>query len=264
MELSLLKKAWHQFSYQCRQQLTNCDLCGSAFNKEKQNVALLCCDCVNTLPLFNLKKVQGDLLNWPAINRALPHIYFDHLVCLAPYQYPFNQWITQFKYQGRFELAALFADLLYQHLCTHFYNDAQSMDRLSYPLACSSSYSLAPDVILSVPLHCKKWQHRGYNQAHLLAKYFSQKINITYDKNGLLRQKHTSSQVGKTGAIRRKNLLNAFQIILNKTKIPAHVLLLDDVVTTGATASEISRCLKLLGVKKVTVLAICLSLPASA
>jgi ComF family protein len=111
-----------------------------------------------------------------------------------------------------------------------------------------------------VPLHITKWQQRGFNQAHLLSKVVAKKIAVPYDEKILFRKKITASQVGKSGNLRRKNLKNIFDVNFTQKNIPNHVLLIDDVVTTGTTASEISRCLKLNGVKKVTVLAVCLSL----
>lgn len=73
----------------------------------------------------------------------------------------------------------------------------------------------------------------------------------------------TSSQVGKTGVLRRKNLVNAFTVVSMGNILPKHVLLVDDVVTTGSTASAISQALKQAGVMKVTVLALCLALPTT-
>ena len=235
--LIAIKKKYHQLLMT----LTSCDLCGEPCN---QNL-LLCQSCHDDLPRFNIELVQGDLLNWPAINQALPNIEFDHLICLSPYQPPFSDWLNQFKYQGRFELGKLLAHLLSMH----------------YKKTMLNHQCLLADVIVSVPLHITKWQQRGFNQAHLLAQLFSQDINIPYDSHMLSRQKMTSSQVGQSGKLRRENLYNIFDVHLNQVNIPEHVLLIDDVVTTGTTASEVSRCLKQAGVKRVTVLALCVSLP---
>jgi len=235
--LTLLRKKYQQLLMT----FTSCDLCGEPCRQH----LLLCQSCHEDLPLFNIELVQGDLLNWPAVNQALPEIEFDHLICLSPYQTPFSDWLSQFKYQGRFELSNLLADLLSRH----------------YKKIIINHQHLQADVIASVPLHVSKWQQRGFNQAHLLAEAFSQQINTPYNAQLLSRKKMTASQVGQSGTLRRKNLRNIFELHLNPKNIPRHVLLIDDVVTTGATASEISRCLKDAGVKEVTVLALCLSLP---
>ena len=221
-----------------------CELCGldmpvdlaSSFNQQ-----LICPHCIEALPLFNQDLVYSDLLTWPAINKALPKIEFDHLFSLAPYIHPFDRLIPQFKYHGRFELGHTFASILA--------NEWQL-----------SAYLKSPNAIVAVPLHIKKWQKRGYNQAHLLAKHFAQSIEVPYFACAITRVKNTESQMGKVGAARRQNLKSAFTLNQKFHGID-HVLLIDDVVTTGTTASEISKLLKSSGVKTVTLVTVCLSLP---
>jgi ComF family protein len=246
MELSQqFKQVFFIFKKKLQQSFTCCDLCGG----DCQHYSLICQACANVLPIFHLDKVQADLLNWPAINQLLPDIHFDHLVCFSPYSAPISTWLKQLKYNGRFELAPFLAQLLAEQLNKHWLQSG------------SGGVPERPDVILSVPLHRKKWQSRGYNQAHLLAKSVASIVQLPYDCGGLIRQKSTVSQVEKSGKARRKNLQNAFKVTLGAEFIPHHVLLIDDVVTTGATASEIAKKLKQFGVKKVTVVAMCLSLP---
>lgn len=240
--LSKLKNNWpaqiQAYCHRIQLAFSQCDLCGN--NTQQQT--LICPACLAELPLFKQEIIQGDLLNWPAVNKSLPRIHFDHLFCLSPYLVPFNHWLSQFKYQGRFELAALFAYLLAkQWQQTH------------------STTSV--DLILSVPLHISKWQQRGYNQAHLIAKPFSQRLQLPYQNSALVRIKENTSQVGQTGKQRRNNLVNAFALRHPLTKKVKHVMLIDDVLTTGSTASEISKLLKRKGVEKVTVVTVCLTLP---
>lgn len=233
--------------------LTVCDLCGGVC----QHYLLLCEHCFNDLPLFKMDVVNGDLLNWPAINRGVSDHQFDHLISLAPHLWPFDHWVAQFKYHGRFELGDFFAHLL---------SDQWQLEKRK----CSSS-SLSdnpPNAIMAVPIHIKKWQQRGFNQTHLIAKPLSDRINIPYLSEGLIRTRSSEQQVGKTGALRRKSLLNAFEVATSTKVIwqddepPEHILLIDDVVTTGTTANEICKLLKQEGVKKVTLLTISLSLPS--
>ncbi len=227
-------------AYYQRLRLTfsQCDLCGNA----PQQHPLICSACLADLPLFKQIIIQGDLLNWPAVNRSLPNIHFDHLFCLSPYLAPFNHWLSQLKYQGRFEVASLFAALL-----------AKKWQQ--------TQLTSSVDLILSVPLHISKWQLRGYNQAHLIAKPFSQQLQLPYQGSALTRVKKNTSQVGQTGKQRRNNLANAFTLRQPLTNEVKHVVLVDDVLTTGSTASEISKLLKCTGVEKVTVVTVCLTLP---
>jgi ComF family protein len=227
-----------------------CDLCGAGVNQtvlldNSLSQALLCQHCVNDLPYFNQALIAGNLLSWPAIHRALPNIHFDQLFSLAPYIYPFDHWLAQLKYLGRFEIADLFTALL----CAQW--QALVINQQITPV----------DLVLSVPLHVKKWRTRGYNQAHLIAKPFAKNLALPYDEKLLIRNKNNDSQMGKTGSQRRKNLANAFSLQHQVASHINHVLLIDDVVTTGTTASEISKLLKLAGVETVTLVTVCLSLP---
>ncbi len=242
LALSKLKKKWRshiQADYhQVRLSLSQCDLCGNSTSQQ----ALLCSTCLADLPLFKQQIIQGDLLNWPAVNQGLPRIHFDHLFCLSPYLAPFNHWLSQFKYQGRFELASLFSSLLAK----------QWQETHTIP---------SVDLILSVPLHISKWQQRGYNQAHLIAQQFSLLLQLPYQGSALIRIKKNTSQVGQTGVQRRHNLANAFTLRHALSEEVKHVMLIDDVITTGSTASEISKLLKHKGVEKVTLVTVCLTLP---
>jgi ComF family protein len=227
-----------------------CDLCGENIDKNilvgiLSSQTLLCKNCVGDLPYFKQSLIAGNLLNWPAIHHALPKIHFEYLFSLSPYRYPFNQWLAQLKYSGRFELADFFGALL----CTQW-------------RVMKIQKNLAPvDLVVSVPLHVKKWQVRGYNQAHLIAKYFTRQLCLAYDPNLVVRIKNNDSQMGKKGKERRKNLMNAFVLQKELASHIKHVLIIDDVVTTGSTVSEICKVLKKSGVETVTLVTVCLTLP---
>ena len=242
----------------CTNTLSNiscCDLCGENVGNSvllgySLPQALLCQYCINDLPYFNQKLIAGNLLSWPAIHRALPHIHFDQLFALSPYIYPFNKWLGQIKYLGRFELAHLFSALLCAQWQAMLMNKAAIANEIR-PI----------DLVISVPLHVKKWQIRGYNQAHLIAKSFAGQLALPYDANVVMRVKNNDSQMGKTGSQRRKNLASAFFLQEKLASHIKHVLIIDDVVTTGTTASEISKLLKQAGVETVTLVTVCLTLP---
>jgi len=248
--------AWSQVVLQFNKLITKgllniacCDLCGTNVGKvvlanRVIEQSLLCQNCLDDLPFFHPDILQANLLSWPAISRALPNIHFDYLLSLSPYISPVDRWLLQYKYQGRFELSSLFSALLCNVLSEQ------------WPTAKET-----PDLILSVPLHTSKWQIRGYNQAHLIAKKLSKAIQLPYLPSALERIQKNASQVGKTGLQRRKNLRNAFALVSPLPMYVKHVLLVDDVVTTGSTASEISKLLKAAGIEKVTLVTICLSLP---
>jgi len=239
-----------QWIHQLKLEFSSCDLCGNKCDE----YPLLCQYCLRDLPQFNYSLVSADLLNWPAINKIIPKQSFDHLHCLSPHKWPYTQWISSLKYKGRFELADLLGKLLYE-----------SWQECNQPLKTNKheTYNAAdaPSVIMSVPLHLTKWQQRGYNQAHLIAIKFAKHSGIYYQCNAIIRQVATQSQVGKSGKERRNNMKNAFSMNTQGMHLPKHVMLIDDVVTTGTTVNEISVLLKSHGVEKVTVLSLTIALP---
>lgn len=113
------------------------------------------------------------------------------------------------------------------------------------------------DVIVPMPLHWRKRWQRGFNQAELLAREIGRRTHIPV-RNALRRVRHTESQAGLTSAKRRENVSGAFQTPGRAKKSKAldglSVLLIDDVMTTGATAASCARALKLGGARQVILL----------
>lgn len=107
------------------------------------------------------------------------------------------------------------------------------------------------DLVIPVPLHHLKKAERGYNQSYYIAKGFSQAIGIKKNENLLKRKRYTESQTLKNISDRELNVRDAFSVT-NKTKIKGkNILLVDDVITTGATVSECARQLLNAGANKV-------------
>ena len=113
------------------------------------------------------------------------------------------------------------------------------------------------DVIVPMPLHWRKRWQRGFNQAGLLAHEIGRRTH-TPVRNALRRVKNTASQAGLTSSKRRKNVSGAFQASRRpsmRAALDGHsVLLIDDVMTTGATAAACARALKRAGARQVTLL----------
>lgn len=107
-------------------------------------------------------------------------------------------------------------------------------------------------ILIPIPLHISKFRERGYNQAEILARGVSKKLQIPW-RDSLVRKRRTISQVSLTKAERKKNIANVFMLkekdkSLIKDKI---ILLVDDVMTTGSTLTEAGRILKKAGAKEV-------------
>lgn len=91
------------------------------------------------------------------------------------------------------------------------------------------------DGIVSVPLHYKKLKRRGYNQCDSFAHQLSTSWEIPYYKNALQRIQNNPSQTGKTRIMRWENVKDVFRISQQTQLTKKHLLLVDDVLTTGAT-----------------------------
>lgn len=110
------------------------------------------------------------------------------------------------------------------------------------------------DMIMPAPLYKGKLKERGFNQSGLLAERLSQATGIPLELDNLIKTRPTPDQAGLDSVNRKKNLIDAFEVTNPKVIDGKNILLIDDVLTTGATASEISRTLKKAGAKNVYVL----------
>lgn len=193
-----------------------CPLCGHLFDAGDSHVCETC-----------LKKP-------PAIHRVRAALAYQGLV---------PGIVPPFKYQARISLARFFEPLMYDAF---------------------EQYFAGTDVhlVVPVPLHPRKLRQRGFNQSFLLARGFAQRHRDTHgtppvwqmDIISLKRVRHTRPQTGLDIAVRRKNLKNAFQVTDPARVKDAHILLVDDVYTTGATCNEAAKVLLKAGAGRVDVL----------
>jgi len=96
------------------------------------------------------------------------------------------------------------------------------------------------DVVIPVPLHKSRLQERGYNQSAIIASAMGMKT----DERSLLRVRKTESQTTKTRAERADNMVGAFKLADNNNLKDKHILILDDVLTTGATIEACANVLQ--------------------
>lgn len=111
-----------------------------------------------------------------------------------------------------------------------------------------------PECIVPVPLHPRRMRERGYNQALELAKAAARELGVPVDARCCIRTGSVMPQEGLDKAARRRNVRGAFAV---RRKLTArHVAVLDDVVTTGSTAAEVSRMLLGAGAERVDLWAV--------
>jgi ComF family protein len=123
--------------------------------------------------------------------------------------------------------------------------------RLAGPLGeflCEALYDIdwAIDIVVAVPLHAKRLRERGYNQAALLGEVVAQRRGWEFSPSAVIRARETRSQVHLNAHERQENVADAFsaepRIVANKG-----VLIIDDVLTTGATMSACAEALRSAG-----------------
>lgn len=143
--------------------------------------------------------------------------------------------IHNLKYEGLTELADTLSNILIQKLQTiKLPKDAQ---------------------IIPVPLHISRLRNRGFNQSELIANKIGSHFRLQVNKYLLKRTKNTKPQIELKHNERQKNIQNAFQVN-NNSEIPKIVILLDDVITTGATIGECARTLRASGVRYIWLIAL--------
>lgn len=112
------------------------------------------------------------------------------------------------------------------------------------------------DVIIPVPLHPARLRWRGFNQSALLAAAVSRRLDRRLDVSAMVRVIPTPPQTAQDLESRRRNVHKAFSVRYPERIMDAKVLIVDDVLTTGATANECARVLRAAGARSVDVLTI--------
>ncbi len=123
-------------------------------------------------------------------------------------------------------------------------------------IASSDIFNDHIDLIIPVPLHYLRLFKRKYNQSAILANELSKKVNISADFKSLKKKRHTRPQVECNGKTRKKNVHNAFEISKPENIKNKHILLIDDVYTTGSTLNECAKVLIKAGATSVSALTV--------
>lgn len=195
----------------------------------------LCQGCRDELP-FNHRcclrcgiplEISGTVCG--PCNRRPPPFIRSHI----PFRYeaPLNYLLRQLKFHQKLHLAPLLGGMI-----------AATISGRDEPL---------PQCLLPVPLHPGRLQERGYNQSLELARPLSRLLDIPIEHRLCSRERATLAQTSLQGAERRRNLRGAF--LVAKGKLPRHVAIVDDVVTTGTTVLELASTLRKAGVEEVEV-----------
>jgi ComF family protein len=162
----------------------------------------------------------------PAQPTPLPYAYGTVYAGFC-YQSPIDELIQGFKFNEQLHFGRLAA-------------------RLSQPALAQER----PDALLPVPLHVNRLRERGFNQSLELAKFWGRRFSLPVLAHTLQRHRATCVQSGLKAAERLPNVAGAF---VARGELPAHVALVDDVYTTGATCQAAAQALVEVGVQRVDV-----------
>lgn len=215
----------------------DCLLCGDTSDED-----LLCSACSASLPRLPKPGCPQCALPTPIgeiCGRCLakpPH--YDATLAAYSYDFPLDKLVQSFKYGHRLALGKYFG----QQLAT-------------------LSEHLAADLILALPLHPDRLRQRGFNQALELARPVSKALRILIDATSCRRTRDTPAQANLAWREREKNIRGAFHCSADFTG--KRLLLIDDVMTTGASLNECARTMKLHGASSVTLLVVARALPKS-
>ena len=221
----------------------SCEGCGTAMGEESGS---LCWDCRAGIKVVQVPfcercgdPVAGAVLGpfecaWcrktePAFDWARSAVRYDGVAkdCLRRFKYNAGTWLLDDLVQ--------FLVALWQ-VCPAPIRDA--------------------DFVTGVPLHAKRERERGYNQSDLLASGLGRRKGIPFRRGLLWRRRATATQTHLTAAQRVHNVRGVFQVPWPDRVRGARVVLVDDVMTTGATVNECSRALKAAGADSVMVLTV--------
>ncbi len=209
-ERSICSKCW-QKTMQLRITGSCCPLCGLPYRSFEQESTHLCGKCTLRLPPFSGARAFGY------------------------YSFELSRVIQALKFDGRQDLAALFAPLL-----------------ASTFLESWSSQEI--DLIVPVPLHPKRKRERGYNQAALLGRALGNLLGLPFDDRTMSRVRPTLPQVGLSDTERSHNVRHAFRCVRHDAVRGRRILLIDDVMTTGSTVASATEALVEAGALRVCVL----------
>jgi ComF family protein len=217
----------------------DCLLCGGGTEGE-----ILCRACADDLPRLPSPRCPRCALptaRGESCGRCLAHPpHYDQTLAAFSYDFPLDKLIQSFKYGNRLVLA----DYLGRELVGR---------------ALASGWEAVADLVVPLPLHPTRLRDRGFNQALELARPVAAALKLPLDPRACARIRPTPAQAGLPWKKREENIRRAFHCPHELTG--RRILLIDDVMTTGASLNECARTLKRRGATEVRLLVVARTLP---
>jgi ComF family protein len=215
-------------------------VCGGCNSFLLTNEKVICTLCRHHIPLTNhhllpeneaFKKFYGRI----PLEYASAFVYFHKKGIV-------QELIHKLKYKGHEEIGAVLG---------HWY--AQDLKE--------SIHLNAVNMIIPVPLHKKKLKERGYNQVSTFGKALSAEFNISYEDSILIRTVYSKTQSKKNLLDRSEGISAVFDVSFTEEHHNKHFLLVDDVITTGATLEACARALLKIPGAKISI--VCMAMAQS-
>ncbi|MDR7128476.1 ComF family protein [Algoriphagus sp. 4150] len=210
----------------------NCLLCGTSLHDHEKN---LCVICKGTLPVtsYHLRPIDNDLCEkikgLSTVGMVMAYLKFTkggHS----------QKLLHQLKYRNKPQLA-------------------QELGYLYGKILSEHGFEKCWDIIVPVPLHSLKQSRRGYNQSEQFGIGLSEGLSMKLE-NGLVRRKFTETQTQKSRLERMNNMDDVFEVSPSTSLANKSIVLVDDVMTTGATLCACANVLLANGAKNVDLVTI--------
>ena len=204
------------------------------------NEKVICSICRHNIPLTNhhllkeneaYKKFYGRI----AVEHASAFLYFHKKGIV-------QQLIHNLKYKGHEEIGTILGNWY-----------AEDLKEIILALKANQ--------IIPVPLHPKKFKERGYNQVFTFSKSLSENLQLNYNEKILFRKVYSKTQSKKNLLGRSEGIENIFDVHFTEKDHNKHFLLIDDVITTGATLEACARALLKIPGAKISI--ICMAMAQS-
>jgi ComF family protein len=227
-----------QLVYRWLKNTQDCLLCGQGTGERlplctacKADLPYLAASCQRcALPVAEHNSLCAECLLQPPA--------FDRVYAAFRYAFPVDRMIVAFKHQARWPLGLLLSRLSIEQLSAAQLLELQSVDR-----------------VLAVPISKQRLRLRGFNQAEFLAVWLGKQLKRPVDKRLLRRTQQGPAQQQLNAKARKHNLQHAFTVNPRQAQSVQgqHLLIVDDVLTTGATANALAVLLKRQGARQVDI-----------
>ncbi len=210
-----------------------CEACGNLLYK---NEDILCTRCLYHLPKTNFHMHRDNPVTetfWGRLplQSGASYLYYAKAGRV-------QNMIHRFKYRGHRDTGVLLGKLFGRDLL-------------------KSPHFRSVDAIVPVPLHWSKLKKRGFNQSEIIGRAMAEAMDVTLETRVLYRREATSTQTKKSRYKRVENVRDKFALSRPELLEGRHVLLLDDVITTGSTMEACGLCLLEIPGLKLSVASLC-------